>query len=277
MNFLGLTRNIVLLLAVAALSFQPQTLKGQESADPEPSNSVQGLYKAILMHEGTNFYQYANITLRTINPGGGNLKISANVRIFFGGWDSNEFLTYEYDEAPLNLLTREISVKDAVNDVSMIGFLRANALSGRWFSTINGYVGRFIAKKGEAPAPPEDGILVRSLTGQYQGGLINSNPDSNLPEKITMTLVTTQDTGTDSAISIRGNTRLYLGEFGSLEYVELKLKDIQFNFYSRYLTVNTSEYGLTYKGYLAQDGTFEGEVFAEGIGKVGPINLTQQE
>ena len=32
-----------------------------------PADSVQGLYKAILQHEGTTFYQSANITLRPGN------------------------------------------------------------------------------------------------------------------------------------------------------------------------------------------------------------------
>jgi hypothetical protein len=88
-------------------------------------SSVAGTYKAILYHEGTKFYQFANILLRTIQVGGGQLKISANVKVYFGDWNSNEFLTYEFDDCPMNLLTRQISIKSEKNNISMIGILKA--------------------------------------------------------------------------------------------------------------------------------------------------------
>lgn len=231
--------------------------------------SVQGLYKTILLHEGTKFYQHANVTLRTTNTGG-QLKFSANVKVFFGDpATSNEFLTYEYDDCPTNLLTRQISIKNEKNSISLIGFLKSGGISGDWYSSVQGKVGKFTASKDAEIKPPADGVLVKSLTGHYRGTLKNTNPESNLPEKATLSLVTTQDTsGTEPIIKVTGNTRLYLGDFGSLEYVETKLTDIQFNFYNRYLTARTMEYGLTYKGTMSNDGDFTGVVFADGLGEV---------
>lgn len=240
-------------------------------------NNVAGQYNVILNHEGTDFYQHARITLRTINPNG-NIQISANVRVFFGDVDSNEYLAYEFDNVPLNLLTRQISVQNEINDVSMIGFLQDGTIKGEWFSTLIGYVGTFEAKKGDFPDIPEGGVLVKSLSGHYRGVLENKNPDSNLPERLSFSLVTTQDNSSGTpTLHISGKTRFYLGEFSSQEYVELVFSDIQFNYYNRFLTAKTEEYGLTFRGYLNQDGVFEGEVFSDAIGLIGPTNLTKYE
>ncbi|MBI4405136.1 MAG: hypothetical protein HY537_13320 [Deltaproteobacteria bacterium] len=236
--------------------------------------SVQGLYKTILLHEGTKYYQHANITLRTINPGLGQLKISANVKIFFGDSNSNEFLTYEFDDCPMNLLTRQISIKNEKNNIAMVGFLKSGTLDGEWFSTVVGRVGKFVATKAKDPEIPQDGILIKTLTGHYRGSLVNTNPESNLPERMTMSLVSTSDTsGSESVIKISGNVRLYLGDFGSLEYVETKLTDVQFNFFNRYLTAKTADYGLTFKGNMSHEGAFKGVVFADGLGEVATADL----
>lgn len=252
------------LLFILCLTFL--TAPAAHAAD----ESIQGLYKAVLLHEGTKFFQHAQVTLRTVNVGGGQLKISANVRLFFGDpATSTEFLTYDYDDCPMNLLTRQISIKNDKNSIAMIGFLKQGNFEGDWYSNVVGKVGKFSSSKINEVKPPVDGVLVKSLSGHYRGELKNTNSESNLPERATISMVTTQDnSGTEPVIKISGNTRLYLGDFGSLEYVETKLQDIQFNFYNRYLTAKTAEYGLTYKGTMSNDGVFTGVVFADGLGEV---------
>jgi len=256
----------VLFLSTAGRAF--------ENTPAPRTDEVQGLYKALLYYEGTKLYQHANITLRTVTTGSGQLKISANVRVVYGKTESNEFFSYEFDDCPLNILTTQISIKNEKNTVSLIGFLKKGKLEGEWFSTLVGRVGKFVAIKGEDPKPPEDGVLVTSLTGFYQGTLKNTNPQSNLPERVTLSLVTTQDTsGSEPVIKISGNTRLYLGDFGTLEYVETKLSDVQFNYFNRFLSTRTVDYGLTYKGYLSYEGVFKGLVYADGLGEVAEIEL----
>jgi hypothetical protein len=89
-----------------------------------------------------------------------------------------------------------------------------------------------------------------------------------------MSFVTTQDTTpAGPTIKISGNTRLYLGGFDSHEYVELRFVDIQFNYYSRYMTAKTDDYGLTFKGTMAQDGSFDGVVLSDALGEVGTVAL----
>lgn len=237
--------------------------------------SIQGTYRAVLLHDPVNpkapsFHQFATITLKTVNPGG-NLEISANVRVIFGDWGSNEFLPYDYPQVPMNLLTRQMSIRAENMDVSFVGVLSNDGkIKGEWYAASIGRVGTFIASKTDIPDVPKDSLLVTSLTGHYRGEVENTNPASNLPERMTMSLVTT---GTGMAMKISGNVRFYLGAFTSNEYVETVVSDAQFNFYTRYLTVKTQQYGITLKGVVNHSGNFVAEVFADGLGAVGKVNL----
>lgn len=239
------------------------------------SESIQGAYQAILKHDASGFYQHATFTLSTVNSGGGVLKISANVRLIFGDASSTEFLTYDFPDVPMNVLTRQISMRDAANDVSFVGQLGDGEIKGDWYSSSMGRVGSFYAKKGaQPPAAPQGLGLVRTVTGHYRGLYKNQNPQSSLPERMSLSLVTTQDASSGRPVLVlSGNLRLYLGGFNSLEYYETPLKDVQFNFYNRYLTAKTQDWGLTLRGILSLDGVFTGDVFADGLGKVGTVSL----
>lgn len=257
---------LLLTLGFSVTGFVGNTAQAQD-------DQIAGLYKAVLLHEGSNFYQYANITLRTVNVDG-QVRIASNVRVFFGDWNSNEYMTYEYPDVPLNILTRQLNMKSDVNDVSLTGFMRSGVIEGEWFSTIVGRVGTFKAMKSGMPDLPQNGALVKTLSGFYRGGLANTNPQSNLPERVTMSFVTTQEIGNSGpVIKITGNARFYLGGFDSLEYVETPFTSVQFNFYNRYLTAKTQDYGITFKGTMTQDGKFEGIVLSDGLGEVGQVKI----
>lgn len=257
-----------LIMSAAILSFSSHSNPALAQDD-----QIAGLYKAVLLHEGSTFYQFANITLRTINVGG-QIKVSANTKVYFGDWDSNEYMTYEYPEVPLNILTRQLNIRNDTNDVSMTGFLRAGTIEGEWFSTIVGRVGTFKAVKSGIPEIPANGVLVKTLSGYYRGSLTNTNPQSNLPERITMSFVTTQEsTANGPVLKITGSTRFYLGNFDSLEYVETPFTSVQFNFYNRYLTAKTQDYGITFKGTMTPDGHFAGQVLSDGLGEVGAADI----
>lgn len=258
------------LTALLGLNFVSTNLRAEGETD-----EVRGLYRAVLQHEGTNFYQFAKVTLRTINTDG-QMKISANMKVMFGDWDSNEYASYDYDEVPLNILTRQVSIKNETSDVSMVGFLKGGVIEGEWFSNLVGKVGKFKAQKVGMPEVPSNGILVKTLSGFYKGALTNTNPQSNLPERLTTSFVTTQEYSPEGPkLKISGNVRFYLGEFDSFEYVETSFNDVQFNFYNRYLTAKTSEYGLTFKGTMTQDGKFEGVVLSDGLGEIGKVSLVR--
>lgn len=243
-------------------------------------DTFSGVYRAILLYNGQKFFQHADITLRTIQAGQGLVPL-ATVKVIFGERDSNEYMTFEYDQVKYDFVTGQLSMKSDKNELSFKGIMRINqgTVEGEWSSsTLGGTVGKFSAKRGlEGPKSPEEGLVVKTLTGFYRGEIANTNPQSNIPERVTVSLVTTQElTPNGPVLKVSGNTRLYLGDFGSLDYIELKLTDINFNYYTRLLTMRTTEYGLTYKGTMTYEGKFVGKVYADGIGEAGTISVTQQ-
>ncbi len=237
-------------------------------------DSLSGLYRAVLKHDGTNFYQLAEVNLRAVSTGDGRLKISANVKVYLGDWNSNEYLTYEFDDCAFNLITRQISIKNDKNDISLIGNVRSGgAFDGKWYASASGRSGSFASQKNGEPTPPEGAQLVRSLTGYYRGSISISNGEVNLPEKISMSFVSTQDTSTTPPTTrISGKVRFYLGDYNGNEFEELEFADVQFNFYSRYLTAKTDTYGITFKGTMSQEGSFAGVVLTDSHGMVGNVS-----
>lgn len=237
------------------------------------SDSLSGLYRGVLSQDDNNYYQFSEINLRAVSTGDGRLKISANVKVYLGDWNSNEYLTYEFDDCAFNLITRQISIKNDKNDISLIGNIRAGGVfDGKWYAAASARSGKFSSLKNGQPQPPAEGQLVRSLTGYYRGTIAITNSEVNLPEKISMSFVSTQDTSTTPPTTkISGKVRFYLGDYDSVEFEELKFADVQFNFYSRYLTAKTDTYGITFKGTMSQDGSFAGVVLTDSNGLVGNV------
>ena len=237
--------------------------------------NVSGQYEALMLHDDTEFFQHARITLRAANNGNG-LLVSANVRLYFGKPNSNEFLTFDFAGTPINLLTRLVSFRDEANDISLIGQLRDGLFEGEWYSTVVGRIGTFVAAKNSTPEPPVNGTLVTSLSGYYRGTFTPHPEQESLPENLTMSFVTTQsNSGNGPQIVISGNVRFYFGAFDSQEYEEIKFSDIQFNFYNRYMTAKTDRMGLTFKGTVSQSGIFEGMVFSDSLGELGNVKIEQ--
>lgn len=239
--------------------------------------SIAGTYYAVLQHEGKNVYQLSTITLRTSNPNGTQVKISANVRIYFGKRLTNEFLTYDFPDVPMNLLTRQITMRDDASDVILIGYLKSDSISGEWHSSAGGRVGEFYALKNVEPEPPEGAVLISSLSGYYRGTFTNTGSETMLPPRLSMSFVATQGSNESetNAVGFSGNCRFYMGEFGSHDYTELKFIETSFNFYSRFLTAKTDQYSLTFKGTVSNEGKFEGIVFADGLGEIGEFSVAR--
>ncbi len=262
-------------LSVYSLGTQALAVADSNGASQFAENdSVAGLYRAVLKHDGSNYYQFAEINLRAVSSGDGHLKISANVKVYLGDFNSNEYLTYEFDDCPFNLITRQVTIKNDRNDISLIGNLLSDgSFDGKWYASASARFGGFEASKNTQPEPPSNGQLVRSLTGYYRGNITITNREVNLPERISMSFVTTQDTSTTPPTTkISGKVRFYLGDYDSNEYEELKFSDVQFNFYSRYLTAKTDNYGITFKGTMSQDGVFSGNVLTDSHGLVGTVS-----
>lgn len=148
--------------------------------------------------------------------------------------------------------------------------------TGEWFSNYTGRIGPMRFRKAETPTIPPQGERLEALRGTYQGALHNTNPQSNLPERMQVSFVTSQDLTVANGIKITGSLRLYLGPFGSTEYVEMPFTDVQFNFFTRELTAKTSgDYKLTYRAH-AESRSIAGKLYADALGEVGEAEVFKQ-
>lgn len=238
-------------------------------------DQMAGEYGGVLFNDGKGLYQFGQITLSTTVVPPQGLKVSAAVRVKFGPWASSEYLTYRFDPVEFNPMTGQMVLKSESNDVMFSGYWSNGELKGEWFSSYTGKLGAFSVKKNVVPGT-QPGTLFEALKGTYQGTIKNTNPASNLPERMMVSFVTSQDLSKPNGISVSGSLRLYIGSFGSTEYVEFPFSDIQFNFFTRQLTAKVnSDYKLTLKGE-ALLSSVTGSISADALGEVGTFEVIKQ-
>lgn len=247
--------------------------KLSKTATVLPSQELRGDYSGVLTREAQGAYQFSQLTLNTslIPPQG--LKVTAVWRIIFGDWKSSEYLTYTFDDVAFNPLTGQLVLKSDKSDASFVGTLSQGKLQGEWFSNYTGKLGvATFQKSTSAPSTPE-GLLFEALRGTYQGSLKNTNPQSNLPEKLQVSFVTSQDLSQPSGVKITGTLRFYLGSFDSTEYIEVPLDNIQYNFYTRSLVAkSTGEIKLTLKAEVFPKKV-KGSLSSDALGEVALVEV----
>lgn len=255
------------------LMFSGLTLKAE--------GELEGNYKGIFYHDGSKFYNFGKLVVRRLLVGA-TQKFAANLKVYFGGWTSNEFLIYDFDfeQCRFILVGSILSCKSDKSDVSFEGTFDPDkgGFGGIWFSKLMGPIGKFESSRLEEPKPPADAIHVKALSGYFRGELVNKNPEIKLPKRVSLTVVTTQDiSGTEPKIMINGSVRLYRGAFGSLDYYEVRFKEAQFNFYNRFLTFATEPSDdipvMTFRGDMNNDGIFTGSIIVDGFGEAATVDL----
>ncbi len=238
-------------------------------------DQMAGEYSGVLFNDSKGLYQFGHMTLSTTVVPPEGLKVTATVRVVFGESQSTEYLTYRFDPVEFNPMTGQMVLKNNANDVMFSGYWSNAELKGDWFSSYTGKLGSFSVKKNASPSP-QTGTLFEALKGTYQGVVKNTNPASNLPERMLVSFVTSQDLSKPNGITVSGSMRLYIGPFGSTEYVEYPFSDIQFNFFTRQLTARvTSEYKLTLKGE-AFLSSIAGTISADALGEVGTFEVIKK-
>ncbi len=114
------------------------------------------------------------------------------------------------------------------------------------------------------------------LGGRYRGVTVNTNPESNLPERTRLALVLTREES--GKLSITGSIRMLLDDAkNEQEYVELKLASANLNLSSELLTLKTAQQGLTFKlrTKLLSEGVLKGEIYSDSLGKVAEVVLAK--
>jgi len=244
---------------------------------PPAVEALRGEYAGILRRESERLYQFGHLTVTTSFQPPEGLKVSAILRVIFGEWASTEYLTYRFDKVQFNPVSGQIVLKSESADVMFSGRVGRGEMQGEWSSSYTGKLGAaHFRKSTSAPDPSGLGTLFEALRGTYQGSVKSTNPQANLPERALVSFVTSQDLSQPNGIKITGNLRFYLGPFGSLEYIEMPLVDIQYNFFTRKLVAKTQgEYKLTIKADVSLRDIF-GKIYSDALGEVANIEVTKQ-
>ncbi len=197
------------------------------------------------------------------------------LRYTLGPGETAEYIGFPIDKADYNPRDKKLDLvasNDQYKEVIVSALLKDNQLSGTWTAPGSAKSGSLKLLRSEGTT----GGTQSELKGTYQGTLKNTNPQANLPERILMSLVTSQDPSTGSGVVISGSFRFYIGDFGSNEYVEYPFSDVQFNFLTRAFTAKVNgEYQITLKG-IVKPGNISGTVLADSLGEVGNFTVTKQ-
>jgi len=242
---------------------------------PTASLPIKGEYAGSFVREGESSYQFAHLTIATnVQPPEG-LQVSATLRLICGDWNSTEYLTYRFDSVQFNPISGQIVFRSTPSEIILSGYWSNGQIVGDWSTTFTGRMGKVDLKRALSPETPSIGSLFKPLRGTYQGTLRNTHPQSNLPERVMASFVTSQDLTLPNGIRITGNLRFYFGAFGSNEYFELPFTDIQYNFYTRKLVAKTGgDYKMTFKGDVTLSGIV-GNLFTDALGEVAAMEVAK--
>lgn len=254
---------------------------GTVSLDRNATQSTNGLaeqlkgeYQGILLREG-KLYHLGQLTLQTSFQPPEGLKAAATLKLICGEWNSSEYLTYKFDKVQFNAVTGQIIFRQEGTDIVLSGSWAEGEVTGEWSSQYTGTLGSIHFRKTGPPDVSGAGDVFEALKGTYQGKFVNTNPNSNLPERVQMAFVTSQDLTSPNGLKVTGNVRFYLGPFGSTEYFELPFSDVQYNYYTRKLVAKTTgSYNLTVKADVDRK-IIRGTVAADALGEVGNLEVNK--
>jgi len=150
---------------------------GSEAAAVDPNANLGGNYSGYLYHERLGTYQPVSLNVvtyqRTNAQGTAALVVSAVASMYFGGFDSSEYVTHRFNEKEFPLLAPQIVLERVDGDADTIIQLTqlGNGLArGIWYSLLYGRVGTFEMSNVERPKLPNDAKLIPRLSGQYNAG-----------------------------------------------------------------------------------------------------------
>lgn len=240
--------------------------------DSPASSSIGGEYSGYALRQQDRLYHDLKITLLpTTGPEG--LKISASVNLFFG-FGNSETLLYKFENLDFNPVTGLINMSGNNSDIVIRGRLEGTQISGEWLSQTTGLMGSIVATKGIQASPPTNYQRLGNVRGTYQGTITNTSAQTNLPDRLQIGLVSSQNPNTERGFAVTGMSRLYIGSFGSTEYVELPFESLVFDPFRRHFVARTQgTYRLTLQGSFSGEDDISGTISDDALGQIGTFSI----
>ncbi len=197
------------------------------------------------------------------------------LRILLGD-GPDEFVGFGIDKAEFDPKRGSLNIvcsNEQAKEMILALVVNGTNLSGSWTAPKVSASGTILLQRRDGSTTPDP---TKSLKGTYQGDLVNTHPDSNLPDKILLSFVTSQDLSAPNGVRITGSVRLYLGPWTSNEFVEMPFSDVQYNLFTQKFVAKTSgDYKLTLKGQAKEQNMII-RVATDALGEVGYAEVSKQ-
>ena len=237
---------------------------------------IQGAYSGITNWDREQRYQRTDLVVKAAPSPPEGISLASSLRLYRGSREEQEFLAYHFEDCEFDPISGRLVMKRETSEVAFVGVFNNGQLRGTWSTTYLGEMGDFELTKSDSDHHPKGRSVLPALEGTYQGTIESTPGQANLPKRLQIGLVTSEDHTEANGMALRGGARLYLGEFGTGEYQALPIKDIRYNFYTHAFTATTEgPYVLTFEGVA--DGTkISGEVRHGSLGQVGAFEVVKQ-
>ena len=139
--------------------------------EPRWSQIRQGEYFGYLYHERRKIMQRMSFDVISYQDDDENTYLLSSVaNLFFGSFDSNESLTYRFEDQPINLMAPSVVLQrtdDDVDAIIKITEVGPNYIKGIWYSILFGRVGSFYATRGAMPDLNTRHPIMKRLQDEY--------------------------------------------------------------------------------------------------------------
>lgn len=244
----------------------------------ETYSSMGGAFSGYFTWDKEQRYQISHFELTSSFKNQEGIKLMTSLEMKVGQEDSLEKVVFKFQEADFNPTSGSVVLKSSDENITLKGTLIENQFYGEWFTRTKGKLGRFVLKKNETVPLPQDFNLISPIHGTYLGLLQNTSSQTNLPERMTLGVVTILDLTAPYGLKLSSNIRFYLGPFDSDEYVEGKCETISFDFFSQNYSVKCAlpqMDGFSLSGRMF-DSKIVGKVSYDGIGEVAQFEVIAQ-
>lgn len=160
----------------------PNNVPPPGGSNPAASGAaLAGVYKGYLYHERLGVYQPVTLNIvayqRSNESGRPALFVSATSALYFGDFNSLEYVTQRFNEKEYPLLAPQIVLErldDDVDAIAQLTQLGNGVARGVWYSSLIGRIGSFeLVNSNNVPPLPTNAIVMQPLAGRYQGGMWN--------------------------------------------------------------------------------------------------------
>ena len=141
------------------------------SPDSSFSNLREGEYQGYLFHERRGSYQRMSLNIIGYQEDeSGKYLLSSVANLYFGDFDSNEILSYRFEDQTVNILNDSFVLQRAEDDVDAVVKITEagkDYVKGVWYSILFGRVGTFYVTKGNPPDIARGFPVMGSLASEF--------------------------------------------------------------------------------------------------------------